>query len=203
VCEIVTGDETWCFNMIPKVNNKVSNGNSRHPYDPKKLGCRNHKWRQCSSLSSMWRVLFTLNSFHKAKQPMKLVMWKYWSGREKLCIQKGLNCDPAIGFSIMTMLQLTGLCLSSSFWPKNWLLKLNTHSVFLIWLWITCGCFQNKVYLRGTKISGHWSHPVKKCDDGTESYSTTGVPKCFQQWQHRWDKCTAAEGGYLEGDSSQ
>jgi hypothetical protein len=26
----------------------------------------------------------------------------------------------------------------------------------------------------------------KKCDDGTESYSTTGIPKRFQQWQHRW-----------------
>jgi len=27
--------------------------------------------------------------------------------------------------------------------------------------------------------------------------------KCFQQWQHRWAKCTAAEGGYFEGDPSQ
>jgi len=28
------------------------------------------------------------------------------------------------------------------------------------------------------KTSGYWRHP-KKCDDGTESYSTTGVPKIF------------------------
>jgi hypothetical protein len=27
-------------------------------------------------------------------------------------------------------------------------------------------------------FSGYWRHP-KKCDDGTESYSTTGVPKIF------------------------
>jgi len=43
----------------------------------------------------------------------------------------------------------------------------------------------------------------KSCDDGTESYSITGVPKCFQQWQHRWVNCTAAEGEYLECDPSQ
>jgi len=28
-------------------------------------------------------------------------------------------------------------------------------------------------------------------------------PKCFQQWQHRWAKCIAAQGEYVEGDPSQ
>jgi hypothetical protein len=27
------------FNMISKANNKVFNGNSRHPYNPRKLTC--------------------------------------------------------------------------------------------------------------------------------------------------------------------
>jgi hypothetical protein len=27
--------------------------------------------------------------------------------------------------------------------------------------------------------------------------------KCFQQWQHRWAKCIAAQGEYFEGDPSQ
>jgi len=27
--------------------------------------------------------------------------------------------------------------------------------------------------------------------------------KCFQQWQHQWTKCIAAQGEYLEGDPSQ
>jgi len=27
--------------------------------------------------------------------------------------------------------------------------------------------------------------------------------KCFQQWQLRWANCTAAQGGYFEGDPSQ
>jgi len=56
------------FNMILKANDKVCNGNSWHSHDPRKLTCQNHKWRQCSSLSSISRVLFTLDSFHKAKQ---------------------------------------------------------------------------------------------------------------------------------------
>jgi hypothetical protein len=43
----------------------------------------------------------------------------------------------------------------------------------------------------------------KKCDEDTESYSTTGVPKMFQQWQHYWAKCIATQGQYLEGDPSQ
>jgi len=27
--------------------------------------------------------------------------------------------------------------------------------------------------------------------------------KCFQQWQHCWAKCIAAQGKYFEGDPSQ
>jgi hypothetical protein len=27
--------------------------------------------------------------------------------------------------------------------------------------------------------------------------------KCFQQWQHHWAKCIAAQGEYIEGDPSQ
>jgi hypothetical protein len=27
--------------------------------------------------------------------------------------------------------------------------------------------------------------------------------KCFQQWQHRWAKCIAAQGEYYEGDPPQ
>jgi hypothetical protein len=27
--------------------------------------------------------------------------------------------------------------------------------------------------------------------------------KCFQQWQHHWAKCIAAQGEYFKGDPSQ
>jgi hypothetical protein len=42
----------------------------------------------------------------------------------------------------MTMLHLARPSLSSSFWPKNELLKCNTHPIHLICLRITSGCFQ-------------------------------------------------------------
>jgi hypothetical protein len=60
---------------------------------------------------------------------------------------------------------------------------------------------KNNECLKRTNISVYWRH--KKCDDGAESYSTIGFPKCFQQWQHRWAKCIAAQGEYFESDPSQ
>jgi len=87
-------------------------------------------------------VLFTLNSSPNAKQSTKLIIWKNWSGYLKLWVEKCLNYDPVIGFSTMTMLQLTRNSQSCSSWPKNPLLKLNTHPIPLIWLQMASGCFQ-------------------------------------------------------------
>jgi hypothetical protein len=60
------------FNIV-KANDKVFSGNSWHLNDPGKLAYQNQNWRQCSLLSSVSRVLFTLNSFLKAKQSIKFI----------------------------------------------------------------------------------------------------------------------------------
>jgi hypothetical protein len=59
---------------------------------------------------------------------------------EAVC-RKGLNFA-VIAFSTMIMLWLTRHSLSSSFWPKNLLLKWNTHPVPVIWIQMTSGSFQ-------------------------------------------------------------
>jgi len=74
-----------------KAKDKVCNETADISMTQEKLPYRNHKWSQCWSPSSISRVLFTLNSFHKAKQSMKLIVWKYWSCYVKLCVDKGLN----------------------------------------------------------------------------------------------------------------
>jgi hypothetical protein len=63
-----------------------------------------------------------------------------------------------------------------------------------------CLFIKIKSTLKGRRFEDR--HPEKR-DDITESYSTTGVAKYFQQRQHRRSKCIAAEGEYLEGDPSQ
>jgi hypothetical protein len=83
-----------------------------------------------------WHYLFKENmedgersgAFRQTKQSTDLIMWKCWSSYAKLGIEKGLNLSPVIRFSSSQGTR------SSSFWPKNQLLKWNTHPIPLVWL---------------------------------------------------------------------
>jgi hypothetical protein len=103
-------------------------------------------------------------------------MWKYWSSCVKLCVGKGLNFGPNDWIlhhdkaPVHKVLSVSG--------PKIDYL----HGTLMLFLWFgskwLLAVSKNTVYLKETKISGYQSHPTK-CDDGTESYSITGVPKIF------------------------
>jgi hypothetical protein len=92
----------------------------------------------------------------------------------KLCTEKGLNFGPAIGISIMKMLQLTKRCQEISE-PK--LITEIEHPPYSSDLAPNDLCFQKQSALKGQRFQDN--EDIQKKYDGTESYSTTGDHKMF------------------------
>jgi len=36
----------------------------------------------------------------------------------------------------------------------------------------------------------------------SQAFLNNDIQECFKNWQRRWDRCQASEGGYFEGDSN-
>jgi hypothetical protein len=114
----------------------------------------------------------------RPKHLTKFIIWKYWSDYLKLCVRKGQNFGPTIVFSIMTMVQLTRRCQAVSgpkinYWSET--------PITFPWFgseWLVA-VPKNKSALKGWKFQDTEDIPKKKkkSDDGTDSCSTTEVPK--------------------------
>jgi len=133
------------LNMTPKANDKIFSGNTWYPYEPRKLTCRNHKRRHCSSFIIFFDIKGSVH-FEFTPQGQTFNQDYFVEILKRLhepVHRKRSERSPTIGFSTITMLLLTS-SLSSSLWPKNRLLKLNPHRTHLIWLWMSPGCFQKQ-----------------------------------------------------------
>jgi len=191
------------FNMILKANDKVCNGNSWHPHNPRKLTCWNHTWRQCSSLSLRSRVLYTFESFHEAIQSTKLVIWKYWSCYVKLCIDKAWTLAQQLDSPPWQCSSSQGTLCQAVSGPKidYW----NGTPTLFPWFgskWLLA-VSKNKVCLKGVKISGYWRHSNKMWWQHWKlvhngSYKNVSSSRSIVGLS----MYVAAEGEYFRGDPS-
>jgi hypothetical protein len=77
----------------------------------------------------------------------------------------------------------------SDLWPNNWILHHDNAPAPV------------KQFL-DQKLKTKMEHPLYAPDLALKDISQQEFQKSFQQWQHCWAKCIAAQGEYFEGDPS-
>jgi hypothetical protein len=152
---VITGDETWCFRYDPKWKRQSLQLNQ--PTSPRFKNVRMSESQMMTLLITFFDIkgIVHFEFIPQDDAVTRLILWKYWSGYMKLCIETGLIFGLTIRSSIMTILQLTRRSLLKSWWPENRLLKWNTTP--FPWdgpSWLL-SLSKNKVCCYGTKIPGH------------------------------------------------
>jgi hypothetical protein len=139
----------------------------------------------------------------QAKQSTKLIMWKYWSGYVKPRIEwkpelwtndKILHHDNATAHK--------ELCVNQFLVQKS--ISVLVHPPYYpdfapndFWLFPKIKSALNERRFQDTEDI------QKNVTTALKGTAQQEFQKCFQQWQHRWAKCIAAQVEYFEGDPCQ
>jgi len=162
---------------------------------------RTWKWWQCSSVSSIWRVLVNLTSLHKAILSTMLTTCKCWSGYVKLFRKR------------------------PELWSSDWILhhdNVPSHKALFVNEYVaqeSITDMEHPSYSPYMTLNDFWLFPeinsplkgprFQDVEDNRKNVTALkAVPlqkfqKYFEQLQHHWAKCIAAQGEYFEGDPSQ
>jgi hypothetical protein len=134
-------------------------------------------------------------------QSTRLIMWKCWSDYVKLCVEKAWTLAQLLDSPPCQCSNSQGI-LSSNFWPKNRLLKWNTHRSPLIWLYDLWLFPKIKSALKGWRFQDvediqimwgqHWKVFHNRSSKNVLNSGSIIVVKCI-----------AAQGQYFEGYPSQ
>jgi len=123
-------------------------------------------------------------------QTAELIIWKYWNGWMKLCVEKGLNFCPSIDPTPWQCSSSEG-AVSKAVPGQRIDYSYGTLTLFH-WFGSNFRLFSEiKCFLKGRRFQD-----IE--DTALKTFSQQESQKCFEQWQHRWGKCIATEGGVLQ-----
>lgn len=127
---IVTGDETWCFQYDPET--KRQSAEWRPKNEPATKKSRFEKSKVKTML--ICRVLFIMSSFNRAKQLLRHIILVSWSGCCIVFVAFGQNIvRKGVGVCCTIMRRLIDRRSSPIFWPKIAFYWLIIPRIRLIW----------------------------------------------------------------------